>query len=93
MENQILGGIILVSAVVFVIATIYYYPEVFRKLLCRAALGMVGILGTNHVFAWLGMGLYVGINPLSMLVLSVLGGPGLLLLYGVEAYSAIGYWG
>lgn len=90
MENQILTGIMIVSAAVFVIATVYYYPEVLHKLLCRVGLGMAGILGANHFFAWLGMGLYVGINPLSVLVLSVLGVPGMLLLYGVEAYAGIG---
>lgn len=85
MENQILTGIIVISAVVFVIATIYYYPEAVQKLLCRAGFGMLGILGTNHVLAWLGITLYVGINPVSMLVMLVMGGPGILLLYGVEA--------
>lgn len=86
MENQILAVIIVTSVAVFVIATIYYYPEVFQKLLCRVGLGMASILGANHALAWLGIGLYVGINPLSVLVLLIMGGPGMLLLYGVEAY-------
>ncbi|MBP3543306.1 MAG: pro-sigmaK processing inhibitor BofA family protein [Lachnospiraceae bacterium] len=89
MENQILAVIIAASAAVFVIATIYYYPEVFQKLLCRIGLGMAGILGANHILSWLGIGLYVGINPLSLLVLLIMGGPGMLLLYGVEAYCKI----
>lgn len=89
MENQILMGIIIVSAIVFVVATIYYYPEAFRKLLYRLSLGMTGILGVNHCLSLLGIGVYVGLNPLSVLILGVMGGPGFLLLYGVEAYCKI----
>lgn len=89
MENQILIAVIILSAIIFVVATIYYYPEAFRKLLCRLGLGMAGVLGANHCLSLLGIGLYVGLNPLSLLILGVMGGPGLLLLYGVEAYCKI----
>lgn len=89
MENQILTVIIILSAVIFAAATIYYNPEAFRKLLCRLGLGMAGIFGANHCLSLLGIGLYVGLNPLSMLIIGVMGGPGLLLLYGVEAYCKI----
>lgn len=89
MENQILTAIIILSAVVFIAATIYYYPEAFRKLMCRLGFGMAGVLGANHCLSLLGIGLYVGLNPLSLLILGVMGGPGLLLLYGVEAYCKI----
>lgn len=89
MENKILLGIILLSAVVFVVATIYYYPEVFRRLICRAGFGAAGIWGANQCLAMLGIGWAVGINPLTILVLTLMGGPGLLLLYGVEVYGSL----
>lgn len=89
MENQVLIGIIVVSAAIFVIATVFYYPEIFKKILYRLGLGMAGILGANYCMSLLGAGLYVGLNPVSILVLLVMGGPGLLLLYGVEAYCKI----
>ena len=87
MENQVLIGIIVLSAAVFVIATVFYYPEVFKKLLFRLGLGMVGIVGANHCLSLIGAGLYVGLNPFSLFVLLVLGGPGVVLLYGIEAYG------
>ncbi len=89
MENQVLIGIMVLSAAVFIVATVYYHPEVFKKLICRLGFGMAGVVGTNHCMALLGLGLYVGLNPLSLLILLVMGGPGLLLLYGVEAYCKI----
>lgn len=89
MENQILTVMIILSAVIFIAATIYYYPEAVQKLMCRLGLGMAGVLGANHCLSLLGIGLYVGLNPLSMLVLGIMGGPGLLLLYGVEVYCKI----
>lgn len=89
MENQILIGIMALSVVIFVVATICYHPEVFKKLLYRLGFGMAGVLGANQCLSLLGLGIYVGLNPLSMLILLVMGGPGLLLLYGVEAYCKI----
>ena len=89
MENQVLIGIIGISAAIFVIATVFYYPEIFKKILYRLGLGTAGILGINRCMTLLGAGLYVGLNPVSILVLLVMGGPGLLLLYGVEAYCKI----
>lgn len=89
MQNQILVAIMIVSAVVFVLATIYYYPETIKKLLCRLGFSMAGVLGTNYCFSLLGIGLYVGVNPLTVLVMLTMGGPGVLLLYGVEFYCKI----
>lgn len=86
MENQVLTGIIIVSAAVFVIATIFYDTGAFKKLLCRAGFGVAGVLGANRCLSYLGLGICVGLNPVSMLVLLALGAPGMLLLYGVEAY-------
>ena len=87
MENQILIGIIAVSAAVFVIVTVFYYPDVIKKILFRLGLGMAGIAGANYCLSLIGAGIYVGLNPLSILVLLVLGGPGVVLLYGIEAYG------
>lgn len=87
MENKVLIGIILGSGIFFLVTTIYYYPDVIRKLLTRLGAGMLGILGANWLMGITGLGLYVGINPLTGMILAVMGGPGLLLLYGMEAYG------
>lgn len=87
MENQILIAVMAISGIVFVVTTLYYYPDVVRKLVTRLGTGILGILGANWIMAATGLGLYVGINPLTGLILTVLGCPGLLLLYGMEAYS------
>ncbi len=87
MENQVLIGIIILSAAIFVIATIFYYPDILKKILLRLGVGITGIVGVNYCLSLIGAGLYVGVNPLSVLVLLFLGGPGVVLLYGIEAYG------
>jgi inhibitor of the pro-sigma K processing machinery len=52
------------------------------RVIKNAAMGVVGILAGNFVMA--SLGLAVGINVLTVLVVGLLGLPGLLLLYVVK---------
>lgn len=86
MQNQILVAIMVISVVIFAVAAIYYYPSAVRKIFGRLGFCMAGVLGSNYLFSLLGIGLYVGVNPVTVLVMLIMGGPGVLLLYGVEFY-------
>ena len=52
----------------------------------RAVIGILLILGMNMVLNQFQVPLLVGVNPLSILVTSLLGIPGVLLLYGVQYF-------
>ena len=86
MENNILIGIMIISGLVLIISTLFYYPGFLKKLLMRLLLGVISITGTNWILAMCGIGIYVGINALSGLTLMLLGTPGYILLYAIETY-------
>lgn len=86
LENKILIGIMVISALVLIISTLFYYPGFLKKLLMRLLVGVIGITGTNWILAMTGIGIYVGINAFSGLILMFLGTPGYLLLYAIETY-------
>lgn len=90
LENKILIGIIIISALAFIVGTIRNNQAFIQKLLLRLGGGLLGILGTNWIMASMGLGVYVGINLVTGLVVSILGFPGLLLLYGIQVCSVLG---
>jgi inhibitor of the pro-sigma K processing machinery len=52
------------------------------RVIKNAAMGVVGILAGNYLMAFLGLA--VGINVLTVLVVGLLGLPGLILLYVIR---------
>ena len=65
-----------------------YIRRLFVTVL-RAAVGTAGIYCLDLLFAALGIGLHAGINLFNMLVVGVLGFPGLGLLYAVLAVKTL----
>ncbi len=55
--------------------------KVVSKLLMQGALGSLGFVVFNNILAGLGVGLMVGINLITVVVVSLLGLPGFVMLY------------
>jgi len=75
----------LVAALGFGFFAYLLYTRQFKWLLSvtrNVALGVIGILIFNFLFS--GMGLAVGINAITALVVGLLGAPGFLLLYAAQ---------
>jgi len=75
----------LIAALGFGFFAYLLYTRQFKWLLGvvrNIALGVIGILLFNFLFS--GMGLAVGINAVTALVVGLLGAPGFLLLYAAQ---------
>ncbi|MBO6016130.1 MAG: pro-sigmaK processing inhibitor BofA family protein [Lachnospiraceae bacterium] len=51
------------------------------RTLCRGIFGTVCIAITNKVLAFLGIGTFIGVNPITVLTSAILGIPGICALY------------
>jgi len=79
------GVMWLVLAIGFGFFAYLLYTRQFKWLVTvirNTALGVVGILIFNFLFS--GMGLAVGINAITALIVGLLGAPGFLLLYATQ---------
>ena len=75
----------LVAALGFGFVAYLLYTKQFKWLLGvvrNATLGVIGILLFNSLFS--GLGLAVGINAITTIVVGLLGAPGFLLLYATQ---------
>ncbi|MDO5518918.1 MAG: pro-sigmaK processing inhibitor BofA family protein [bacterium] len=63
--------------------------EKFLNLMLRLIAGAVGIYLINTILVTMKIVSLVGLNPLNILVIGVLGLPGFALLYGLSAYFLI----
>ena len=57
--------------------------------LLRMVYGTVGIKILNLLFAWMGISVSVGVNPVSVLSVGILGLNGLGLVFGIAAYGVL----
>ena len=85
------GVFIIVGACVLILAMGFFRKkmELVINFILRVVTGTVGIYILNEVFAIINIGVYVGINPASILTAGVLGIPGVVLLYGVVACTLL----
>ena len=59
--------------------------QILLNFFVRFVLGVMGILLLNQFFLERGLSIYVGLNPVSLLTVGILGLPGVALLYGIVA--------
>lgn len=83
---QILVSLILITVfiVLLISAAVRKRREWLLNFLLRGVLGTVVIAFLNLAGSSLGLGILVGINPITVLTCGILGFPGLLALYGIE---------
>lgn len=75
--------VIMVCAIVLLIVFMKRKLESIMNLLIRTLSGSIMIYVLNQVFQSMGLEIFVGINLISLLTCTILGFPGVLLLYGV----------
>ncbi|MBR1391580.1 MAG: pro-sigmaK processing inhibitor BofA family protein [Lachnospiraceae bacterium] len=78
----IIGGICLL---ILLVGILKRRAELLLHFLVRLIVGVAGILFLNQFFQNQGIGLYVGLNPISAATVGVLGTGGLAALYGIMA--------
>ena len=52
----------------------------------RVVFGVIAILCINDLISSFGLGITVGLNPITISTVGILGTPGVLLLYALELY-------
>lgn len=82
METYIGIGVALILGILFIIYLCKYHKNFFFNFLLRAVFGITCIYLLNAVIGEVGLHTPVGINGISVLMVSVFGIPGLILLYG-----------
>lgn len=86
MDRVIWFGVIAGScALVLCIALLKRRSQLVLNFLVRVALGAVGIIFTNDFLVQQGISIAVGLNPVSLLTVGVLGFGGFALLYAIMA--------
>ena len=83
------GWIVGMCALVLLIGLGGKYIRRLMTAALRAALGTAGIYCLDLLFATLGIGLHAGINLFNMLVVGILGFPGIGLLYAILAVKTL----
>lgn len=82
-------AIIGICAAVLLIGFLRRNAEIILNFLVRTVLGVLGIYGMNMLLAQAGISAAVGINPLSVLTVGMLGTGGFGLLYGILFYNLL----
>ena len=91
-DNQYMQGaglIIAMCAVVLVIVLFRRRVQLVFDLLLRLVCGITAIYVVNLLLARAGSGAMIGIGPTTVLVSTILGFPGLALLYGIKIVSTL----
>ena len=84
MEQEMAFGIIAASlGVVLLIVLLKKKMQLVLNFLVRAILGAIGIVYTNDFFLSKEISVAVGLNPISVLTIGMLGFSGFALLYGI----------
>lgn len=89
--NNSLGAILIltVSILVLLLGAVRKKIEWLLNIVMRSILGIIAIYFINHVLAFWGISLGVGINIVTVLTSGILGIPGLLGLYGLGIYRML----
>lgn len=89
--NKEIGIIAIVAICVLVlcIGLLKKKAQFLLAFLVRMIVGVIAIVFTNKFFASQELELMVGVNPVSVLTVGVLGAGGFLLLYGIMAYRLL----
>lgn len=87
--EQYIGGIVIVVACVFVllIGAFRRKKEWIINFVFRTVTGTVAIFFVNGFLVSQGIGIAIGINPITVLTSGILGFPGLIMLYGINLYK------
>lgn len=90
MENYV-GAVIIIGMCVIVLAIVAFRrrAEFFINFLLRGVIGTLAMYCANMLLAGSGLTVAVGINPVTILTSSILGFPGVLLLYGINFYKLL----
>lgn len=90
MENYV-GAVIIIGMCVIVLAIVAFRrrAEFFINFLLRGVIGTLAMYCANMLLAGSGLAIAVGINPVTILTSSILGFPGVLLLYGINFYKLL----
>lgn len=89
MEYVFLAIILVISIALFVYGVKKKKMEHFINFMLRMAGGALGLYLVNSILSWIQFDLNVGINAYNLLTFGLLGTPGFLLVYGVEAYAIL----
>lgn len=71
--------------IVLLILLLKKNAQILFHFFVRIVVGAIGILFLNEFFSERGLSIYVGLNPVSLLTVGILGFPGVALLYGIVA--------
>lgn len=88
-QNQILLIIIGICLIVFIISLFIHQKEIILRWLIRGAVGGAFIFMVNLILSFFNIGSPVGVNFLTITTSSVLGSPGVVMLYIIGIYQML----
>lgn len=88
-DNISVWLIIIVGTVVLLSGIMKKKMEWLLNIVMRSVLGIISIHFINAALAGIGISLGIGINPVSILTIGILGIPGFLVLYGLGIYQLL----
>ncbi len=77
---------VIICAVILLIIALKKQSEWLMNIILRGILGTIGIYILNQVLIMQNLPCEVGINPYTVGISSILGFPGVILLYGIRFY-------
>lgn len=86
MESQIFLVIIIICVALILFGIVKHRYDLLVNFGLRIVAGLVGIYLLNTLFHSLGLGVEVGTNSFTALVIGLLGLPGFIVVYGIAAY-------
>ena len=86
MNDYLLIAFVLLSCGILFLSIVFHKMEWIINYLLRLTFGIIGIYLINLLFQSVGYDIYVGVNEGTMLILGLLGAPGILCLYGLSVY-------
>lgn len=78
--------VVIICAVILLVVALRKKSEWLMNMILRGIMGTIGIYIVNQVLIMQNMPCEVGINPCTVAISSMLGFPGLILLYGIRFY-------
>jgi len=88
-QNQILLIIIGICLIVFIISLFIHQKEIILRWFIRGAAGGAFIFVVNLILNFLNIGCPVGVNLLTITTSSILGSPGVVMLYIIGIYQML----
>lgn len=81
--------IIIAGTAVLLLGAMKKKMEWLLNFIMRSVMGIISIHFINAALAGMGISLGIGINPVSILTIGILGVPGFLVLYGLGIYKLL----